>query len=233
MVNFLALLGWSPGTDEELFTRGELIQRFTLEGISGGNAVFNPEKLDWFNQQHLLRLPTDELARRLAPSLKALGLWHDAFESERREWFHRVVDLYKPRIKQLDQFGTEARPLLADDVAYDPEAVRKHLSKPELKQPLEELAASFNEAAPFAAPELEQRLRRVAETHSLKAAALIHATRVAVTGRAASPGLFEVLELIGRERVAERMRAIEPFLLAGAVSDTPDRGSESAVKPLV
>ncbi len=65
MVNFLALLGWSPGSDEELFTRDELVARFTLEGISGGNAVFNPEKLDWFNQQHLLRLPADDVARRV------------------------------------------------------------------------------------------------------------------------------------------------------------------------
>ena len=70
MVNFLALLGWSPGTDEELFTRGELIERFALEGISGGNAVFNPEKLDWFNQQHMMRLPASELAGagRAAPA---------------------------------------------------------------------------------------------------------------------------------------------------------------------
>src|SRR4029434_3523488 len=64
MVNFLALLGWSPGGDQELFARDELIAQFTLDGISGGNAVFNPEKLDWFNQQHIQRLPPEELATR-------------------------------------------------------------------------------------------------------------------------------------------------------------------------
>ena len=78
MVNFLSLLGWSPGSDEELFTRDELIARFTLEGISGGNAVFNPEKLDWFNQQHILRLPTtgagDNGSSRCC---KEQGLWSD------------------------------------------------------------------------------------------------------------------------------------------------------------
>src|SRR5207244_1657991 len=78
MVNFLALLGWSPGAgDRELFTADELIDVFSLEGISGGNAVFNPEKLDWFNQQHMMRLAPDELARRVKPSFQAAGLWDE------------------------------------------------------------------------------------------------------------------------------------------------------------
>ena len=216
MVNFLALLGWSPGTDEEIFTSQELSSRFTLDGISGGNAVFNPEKLDWFNQQHLLRLSGDELANRIRPALMSQGLWRAEYEGSRRAWFRALVDLYKPRVKRLDQFGLEARPLLSDALEHDPEAVRKHLSNPALRQPLAELAASYLEAEPFAAADLEQRLRRVADAHQLKAALLIHATRVAVTGRAASPGLFEVLELAGREVVVQRIRAVEPFLLDAA-----------------
>ena len=84
MVNFLALLGWSPGTDEELFTKAELVDRFSLEGISGGNAVFNPDKLDWFNQQQMMRLPAGELANRIAPLLRDAGLWRDGFESSDR-----------------------------------------------------------------------------------------------------------------------------------------------------
>src|ERR671913_2394530 len=78
MVNFLALLGWSPGGDQELFTRDELVARFALEGISGGNAVFNTEKLDWVNQQHIQRLPASEVAARLEPILRGAGLWDDA-----------------------------------------------------------------------------------------------------------------------------------------------------------
>jgi glutamyl-tRNA synthetase len=213
MVNFLALLGWSPGSDEELFTRDELVSRFTLEGISGGNAVFNAEKLDWFNQQHALRLTTEELARRLVPVLEAQGLWRDEFAGSRRDWFHAVVDLYKGRVKRLDQFGPEARPILTGEVVYDPEAVKKHLEKPQLREPLAELSAAFSGLEPFAAAPLEACLRAVAESRGLKAAALIHAVRVAVTGRANSPGLFEVLELVGREGVVHRIRAIEPFLL--------------------
>ena len=76
-MNFLALLGWSPGSDEEIFTREELIARFSLDGISGGNAVFNPEKLDWFSAQHLARLSPDDLVARVRPELEAAGLWDD------------------------------------------------------------------------------------------------------------------------------------------------------------
>ena len=86
-MNFLSLLGWSPGDDRELFTREELIAAFTLEGISGGNAVFNPEKLDWFNQQHILRLPVADLATRLEPMLRETGLWTAELGGDRREWY--------------------------------------------------------------------------------------------------------------------------------------------------
>ena len=213
MVNFLALLGWSPGGDQEIFTREELIERFTLEGISGGNAVFNPEKLDWFNQQHMMRMPVEEFARRVTPLLREAGLWNDAFGGEQERWFNRVLDLLKPRIKKLDQIVDDIRPFLVDAPEVDPAAAAKHLSKSELHAPLTALIASFETVEPFAPAELEAALRSVADAHRIKAASLIHATRVAVTGRAASPGLFEVLELLGRARVIAR--------LGGAVATLP------------
>ena len=206
MVNFLALLGWSPGVDQELFTRDELIARFSLEGISGGNAVFNTEKLDWVNQQHIQRLPAGELVDRLAPVLRESGLWSDDLLSERRDWLNAVIELLKPRVKRLDQFVHEARPFLAPDVTYEPEAVAKHLSNGAVKVPLQSLAAELERQADFSPAALEATLRSIADTHQLKAGLLIHATRVAVTGRSASPGLFEVLQLIGREKVTTRLR---------------------------
>ena len=103
-----------------------------------------------------------------------------------------VVELFKPRIKRLDQFASEARPLLAADVEYDAAAVAKYL-KPEMAEPLAELAERFASLEPFSAEQLEAALRSLAERRQMKPAALIHATRVAVTGRAASPGLFETL----------------------------------------
>jgi glutamyl-tRNA synthetase len=207
MVNFLALLGWSPGGDQEVFTRDELIAKFALDGISGGNAVFNPEKLDWMNQQHIQRLPMQELIQRLQPSLEAAGLWSNDYLDGRREWFARVVDLYKSRLRKLDQFAPEAQPVLVetDEVDFDTVAVNKHLTKV-IADPLDELANRYESLAEFAAPTLESDLRQLADSRGIKAAALIHASRVAVTGRASSPGLFEMLELVGRTRVIARLR---------------------------
>jgi glutamyl-tRNA synthetase len=212
MVNFLSLLGWSPGDDRELFTRDELIAAFTLEGISGGNAVFNPEKLDWFNQQHILRLPIDELARRVEAELTEAGLWSSDLSGSRREWFYRVLELVRPRVKKLDQFVQELRPFLQKDVEYDQAAVQKHLGKPEVGASLTAFADTLTTINPFNSAELESSLRSFAESRGVKAATLIHAARVAVTGRAVSPGLFDVLELLGRERVTERVRHAINFL---------------------
>ena len=207
MMNFLALLGWSPGDDRELMTRDELIAAFSLEGISGGNAVFNPEKLDWFNSQHLARLTGDGLLARIEPALRNAGLWADEFAAARREWFLQVVELVKPRWRKLDDIAGLVRPFLVDRVDWDEAAARKHLASPDLAGPLEALALAFERLAPFDRESTERALRELAEARGLKAAALIHPTRVAVTGQTVSPGIFEVLELVGRERVVARLRA--------------------------
>jgi glutamyl-tRNA synthetase len=212
MVNFLALLGWSPGDDRELFTPDELIAAFTLEGISGGNAVFNPDKLDWFNQQHILRLPVGDLATRVQPVLERAGLWASDLSNGRREWFHRLLELVRPRVKKLDQFVEELRPFLQQSVDYDAAAVSKHLGRPEIQSAFAELPRTLTTVVPFSSGGLESALRALADSHGVKAAALIHATRVAVTGRAVSPGLFEVLELMGAERVGARVRDAMNFL---------------------
>ena len=206
MVNFLSLLGWSPGDDREVLTRDELIAAFALEGISGGNAVFNVEKLDWFNQQHIARLPIDDLASRVEPFLRDAGLWRTELAGTEREWFGRVLALVRPRVRRLDQFVEELRPFLDEQVAYDPSAVAKHLARPEVRNAMTALQGILAGLDTFTQLALEAALRALAEANGVKAAALIHATRVAVTGRAVSPGLFEVLELLGRDRSSARLR---------------------------
>jgi glutamyl-tRNA synthetase len=206
MVNFLSLLGWSPGDDREVLTRGELIAAFTLEGISGGNAVFNAEKLDWFNQQYIVSLPIEDLASRVEPVLREAGLWRAELAGTEREWLLRVLALVRPRVRKLDQFVEELRPFLDENVGYDASAVAKHLARPEVRDALTALSDIMAGLEPFTQDALEAALRGLADTHGVKAAGLIHATRVAVTGRAVSPGLFEVLELLGRDRSVRRLR---------------------------
>jgi len=204
MTNFLALLGWSPGSDDEMFTTQELVERFTLGGISGGNAVFNTEKLDWFNHQHLLRLPDEELLTRLVPLLEAAGLWRQTLTATEFEWMRRVLALLRPRAKTLPAYVDGLRPFLADPSVYEPEAVAKHLSAPGIKDHVGALREAFT-STPWDVASLEQDLRKTAEQRGLTAGALIHATRIAMTGRMVSPGLFEMLVLLGRDLVLARL----------------------------
>jgi glutamyl-tRNA synthetase len=204
MVNFLALLGWSPGAgNREFFSREELVGVFSLEGISGANAVFNTEKLEWFNQQHILALAPDELGRRLVPSFEAAGLWKDEYLGDRHAWFFAVLELLAPRAKRLGDFVEQGRFFFTDDLAYDEAAVAKHLTG--MGGHLAALDAACEALGAFDPSSIETALRATAEARGVKAASLIHACRVAVTGRVVSPGLFEVLSLLGRSRVHARL----------------------------
>ena len=212
MTNFLALLGWSPGSsDEEVFTVPELTERFTLEGISGGNAVFNTDKLDWFNHQHLLRLSDADLLRRLEPLLRDAGLWRPSWADAGFPWFRKVLALLKPRAKKLTEYVEGLRPFLDAPIEYHPEAAGRHLSVVGLRDHVLALTKVF-QTTPFDEASMEQALRQVAEERGVKAGVLIHATRIAMTGRMVSPGLFEMLVLLGRERVLARLQALAEWL---------------------
>jgi len=204
MFNFLALLGWGTGSNDELFTKDELIQRFNLEGISGGNAVFNTEKLDWFNHQHLLRLADEELVARVG----GLGAW--GLEGLERDpaWTSRVLALLRPRCKRLTDYQDQLAPFFVDPTEYDAAGVRKHLSAPEAKDHLTALGQAYAAAPEWTEAALEKCLRDLAESRGVKAATLIHGTRLAMTGRMVSPGLFEMLVLLGRDRVIARLAAL-------------------------
>ena len=211
-VNFLALLGWSPGSDEEIFTREDLVARFSLDGISGGNAVFNPEKLEWFSAQHLARLGADDLVGRIRPALESAGLWDDSLTGARRDWFGRVLALLVPRAKRLSDFAQQLVPFLGTVDSYEPAAVDKHLKAPGLAHHIGALADALRVLEPFDETTTEATVRAVADAGGLKFGALVHAARIAVTGRAVSPGLFETLVLIGRDRVVARLEALARFL---------------------
>jgi len=212
MVNFLALLGWSPGTNQELFTREELIAQFALEGISGGNAVFNQEKLDWMNAQHVARLSNDAIVRAIRADLESQGMWSPAFENGRRAWLHEVVDLVKPRVRKVSEFIAQLTPFLRERVEYDPAAVDEHLGTAGLADHVAALTKAYGALDRFDVATSEAVLRKVAADRGVKAGALIHATRVALTGQAVSPGLFEVAALVGQTGTLARLRELERFL---------------------
>jgi glutamyl-tRNA synthetase len=210
LVNFLALLGWSPGDDREILSREELIESFTLEGITGSNAVFDVAKLDWMNGQYIARMSVEQLAGAVVPLLEREGLWRPGTPTT--GWLLQLLALLQPRAKRLTDFVDQARPFLAETVEYEDDAVRKHLGVPQLVQHVNALAQALREVRLFDEQHVEAVVRRTAEQQDIKAAPLIHATRVAVTGRTASPGIFEVLVLLGRDRTVARLEQLTSFL---------------------
>jgi glutamyl-tRNA synthetase len=217
MVNFLALLGWSPGDDREVMSADELVAAFSLEGISGGDAVFNTEKLDWMNAQYIAKLPVERLASAVVPFMADTGLPLP----RSTEWFHRLLDLLRPRARRLVDFVELARPYLVETVEYEPQAVEKHLGAPNLGDHLAALAITLRTLDPFDEPHVEAAVRGTAAERGIKAGALIHAVRVAATGRTASPGLFEVLVLLGREQTVQRIERLVNFLATRGAPDFP------------
>jgi glutamyl-tRNA synthetase len=204
--NFLALLGWSPGNDQEMFDDGELISAFSLEGISKANAVFNPEKLAWFNAQYLAKLPHEKLVKCLKSEFEKAGLWRDSFEHDQDSWFRSLVDLFRPRAKALQDFPRQARMFIDDEIEKDPAAVEKFLNDPKVHENLRTLASRLESLSEFTLQSTEAAVRGLAGELGIKAAALISPARVALTGQTASPGIFDVITLLGREKTVNRLR---------------------------
>src|SRR5207237_8854111 len=204
--NFLALLGWAPGNDQELFEDEELIQAFSLQGMSKANAVFNPEKLAWFNAQYIARLPHDKLLEYLKPEYQKAGLWRDAFENQDRNWFQSLIDVYRPRAKVLQDFPRQSRMFLIDDVEFDPAAVEKFLKDENVRGYLRTLADRLAAIPEFDHHNIESAVRGLATELGIKAGILMNAARVALTGQTVAPGLFDVMLLLCRRKTVSRLK---------------------------
>lgn len=213
LVNFLALLGWSPGTDEELFTRDELISRFSLEGINRKSAIFDPAKLEWMNGRYLAAIPADRL---IAQVQEALGAGPDGFDAS---WWARLVEMLKTRARTVRELADMARPYVTDDLTYEPAAVAKHWKDgPEVAKRLERIRSRLETLQNWTEPDLERAVRGIAEEAGVGAGKIIHPWRVALTGTGASPGIFEVAALLGRERTLGRTEQAVARLLAARPS---------------
>jgi glutamyl-tRNA synthetase len=216
MVNFLALLGWSPGTDEDVFTVEELVARFSLDGINRGSAIFDVKKLEALNNKHLNRRSADEIEAVVSRGLVAAGLASAEQLARDPAWFHRLIDLLKVRARNMDDIVLQARPYFEEHVAYDPEAVAKHWRDDATAERLEALRGALRGLDAWSEASLESALRAEAERLGVGAGKLIHPLRVALTGMAVSPGIFEVATVMGRDRVDARLADAVRALRAGA-----------------
>jgi glutamyl-tRNA synthetase len=207
LFNFLALLGWSSGDDRQKLSRRELIEVFDLPGVGKSGAVFDRAKLDWLNGQYLTELPLERLAAEARPRLESAGLWRDELAGTRSDWLLRLLALARPRCRTLAEIPDHLRRFLdpSDEFPYEAEAAKKHLGVEGLAGHLRALSERFAALGSWETAPLEAALRGTARQRGLSAGKLIHPVRLAVTGRGSSPGLFEVLELLGRERTLARI----------------------------
>jgi glutamyl-tRNA synthetase len=220
-VNFLALLGWASGTEEEIFTLDELIARFSLEKVHQGGAVFDKERLEWLNGQWIRRLSDDELVERalpfLANAVAARGAAGESVRTPNAEDLRALMPIVRERMPTLSGVGDMVDFLFVDDLRVEPDAlVPKKWDRASTLTALTEARHVIAETGKvsFEAEELEAALRQLAEGRGWKAGDLFMAIRVAVTGKTATPPLFDTLVALGYERALVRLDAARELLEA-------------------
>jgi glutamyl-tRNA synthetase len=205
--NFLALLGWAPGGDEEFLRTSQLLEKFSLEGVSRTNAVFDRPKLEWFNTQYLQKLPIDELLPEVEAQLKSSGLWKDQWATGAgRQWFSKTVDLLRPRVRLLPDFASWSRAFFSDEFERDSAAKEKFWKEPaKIKELLAKTGDALAALAEWNHDACDHATRAVAEAAGVKAGLLINAIRVAIVGQAVAPPLFDTMVVLGQQRVVRRL----------------------------
>lgn len=203
MINFIAFLGWNPGDERELFSMEELVKEFTLERVGKAGAVFNVEKLNWLNFQHLRRKPDDELLRLLRTQLSQSGLQESSFSDA---YLLGVIGAMKERANFLRDFVDKCLYFYRPPSEYESDVVKKRW-KPETPAQLKVLADEFSRLDHPTKEGFESALHRAAASLGIKNSELIHPLRLALSGMGAGPGLYEIAALLGKEESLRRMNA--------------------------
>jgi glutamyl-tRNA synthetase len=211
IVNYIALLGWATEDERELLGSKELIAAFDLSRISRTPSTFDPDKLAWMNAQWIKRLSVEERTERLLPILREEGLIEGDLDEPRLNWLRSVVALIDDRLKTLRDVAEFDWFFLASDVVYDKIAVSKVLTKPGAEDILAGLHERLSNLTEFTEEAIELAIRSLAEEMGLGAGKVIQPLRVAVTGKTASPGMFETLALLGRDRTLARIQKAREY----------------------
>ena len=198
LVNYLVRLGWSYG-DQEVFSQRELTEKFSLESVGKSAAVFNTEKLLWLNGHYIRQEKTENLAELLIPFLDQRG-----WKSRSRAWLGEVIKTLQERSKTLAEMAEQAEFYFRDDFPTEAKAAAKHLT-PGIKEPLEMLSAKLNLFSELEEKDLEEIFKEIVTQKGIKLGAIAQAVRVALTGKAVSPGIYEVMKILGKEEVCKRL----------------------------
>lgn len=203
LVNFLAFLGWNPGTEQEIFSLDELVDAFTIDRVGSSGVQFNMDKLHWYNQQYLRRLTPEELAERVRPFIERQGF------TASDEYLRKVVVLMQDRITIAEDVATTSPYFFVDPDTYEEQGVKKRW-KDDSAELVAEFAGRLQDLDVFESDQIEEALRELAEERGAGAGRVIHPTRLAVSGVSFGPSLFHMMAVLGKETCQRRMhRAAE------------------------
>lgn len=212
VVNFLALLGWNPGDDREKMSRAEIIEAFSIDGLSKKSGVFDLKKLEWLNGQYVHDMPPEAVLDIVGPQMVDAGYVTEDELTSRKEYLLSIIVQLRERVRLLPEFVEKSAMYFREPAEYDAKGVKKQFSKPGAADILEKLADSFDALESFTGEATEDATRLMSEELEVGAGKLIHPTRLAVSGETGGPSLFEMLELIGREPVVSRMRKAAAYI---------------------
>ena len=202
LVNYLVRLGWSYG-DQEVFSREELTKCFSFDNVGRAAAVFNPEKLLWLNSQYIIHSPSEKLAELVMPFLVKENIISDG-QGIDKEWLGKAINTLKERSKTLVELAHSLRYYIMEEVEYTEKAREKFLNE-KSRDLLIELKDNLQHVNEFSHQELERVFKSIVEKHGVKLKDLAQPVRVAMTGGTESPGIFEVLEIVGKEEALKRI----------------------------
>lgn len=216
IVNYLALLGWAPGEEKEFFSLEEAVSLFQLDKVSKKAAIYDVKKLTWMNGQYLSSLPIEEILPQVKPFFLAAGLADETWFETNAAYFRQLVDVVRVRVKTLVELTDACRCFLADVDAYDEKGVAKHFTA-ESAAKLQAAKQVLKALPVFDLAETEKAYQTLAEANGWKLGELVHPTRLALTGKTVSPGLFDVMLLLGRKKTLARIeKAIDVCKQQGA-----------------
>lgn len=208
VVNYIAHLGWSSGTNQEIFTLQELIKYFTLDKISGHSAIFDMEKLNWFNGEYLKEMSDEKYVEKLLPFLRDANYVDSILNKEQENWLKTVVSLMKTRVKNFRQFLEYGDYFFTEDFIIDKNA-ELVLKQDGIRNILEHLVIGLNKIDHWDQENIESKVREVAAQINVKGKQIIHPARAALSGKTVGPGLFALMEVLGKEKnIARLERAI-------------------------
>lgn len=209
IINYLALLGWSPEGEEEILPLETIIRQFSLERVSKNAAIYDTKKLTWINGHYLREGDLDRITRLAIPFLQAKGLVPDPFPEEYYPYVRSAVGAVRDRVKTLGEVAEAASYFFANISEYEEKGVRKFFAQPGVIPLLQKAKERLQGLEVFTAETTERAYRELAAELNIPAGQLIHPTRLAVSGRTMGPGLFDILEILGRDKVVGRLdRAI-------------------------